>query len=30
MSGDDDKPSWVERDKLSFSELDRLRKEKDR
>ena len=28
MSGDDDKPSWVERDKLSFSELDRRRKEK--
>jgi hypothetical protein len=27
MGGDDDRPSWVEREKKSFSELDRVRRE---
>lgn len=28
MSGDDDRPGWVDREKKSFSELDRARREK--
>jgi hypothetical protein len=28
VGGDDEKPSWTERDKLSFSELDRRRRER--
>jgi len=28
MGRDDDRPSWVERDKKSFSELDRMRRER--
>ena len=28
MGQDDDRPSWVEREKKSFSELDRMRREK--
>ena len=27
MGQDDDRPSWVEREKKSFSELDRMRRE---
>lgn len=28
MSGDDDRPGWVDREKKSFSELDRMRRDK--